>query len=309
VTGYRILIADDDPMQRELLREYLELSGFAVDEAGDGAQAVERLRGQPADLVILDLQMPVLDGFGALTLLQADPATAGIPALLLTSHDRPNLKVRGLELGAEDYLTKPGNGAELLARVKAALRRSRRYRDRAGALSGDLSSMSLFDLLATLELGGRDAEVEFPDLNARIRLAGGRFVDAGFGVCTGVDALSRIFLASRGRFSVSFTPMEPTPSRSISAPTLSVGALLLDAARRLDEWTREVPELAQPEVWYEAAPGATLPAWITPHLPASAAGLLGRHPQSPEAGLVQLRACLDDGSLVPLVVSTEGRNP
>lgn len=315
MTGYRILIADDDPAQRELLREYLELSGFTVDEAENGAQAVERLRERPADLVLLDLQMPVLDGFGALTRLQADPATARIPALLVTSHDRPNLKVRGLELGAEDYLVKPWHGAELLARVKAALRRSSRYRERAGTLSGDLRTMSLFDLLATLELGGRDALVELSDAGAFVRLAGGRFVDAGFGPFTGVEAVGRIFLAARGRFAVSFPPPAPVadlendPGESEPTPSRSVGALLLDAARRLDEWTREVPELARPDAWYQAAPGTTLPAWISQRLPATAADLLAGHPEDPEAGLPELRACLDDGRLSPLVVPTERGNP
>ncbi len=327
MTGYRVLIADDDPAQRELLREYLELSGFTVEEAENGAQAVERLRARPADLVLLDLQMPVLDGFGALTRLQADPATAAIPALLLTSHDRPNLKVRGLELGAEDYLVKPWHGAELLARVKAALRRSSRYRERAGTLAGDLRTMSLFDLLATLELGGRDALVELPDTGAFVRLAGGRFLDAGWGAFTGVDAVGRIFLAARGRFALSFPPpapegekepgdAAPTSSRgvgeltrSVGELTRSVGALLLDAARRLDEWTREVPELARPDAWYEAAPGAALPAWISRRLPATAADLLAGHPEDPEAGLPELRAFLDDGRLAPLVVPTERGNP
>lgn len=320
MTAYRVLIADDDPAQRELLREYLELSGFTVEEAENGLQAVERLRERPADLVLLDLQMPVLDGFGALTRLQADPATAGIPALLVTSHDRPNLKIRGLELGAEDYLVKPWHGAELLARVRAALRRSSRYRERMGTLSGDLGTMSLFDLLATLELSGRDALVELADTGAFIRLAGGRFVDAGFGSFTGVDAVGRIFLTARGRFAVSFPPPAPqdelepgepghAPTRSASEPTRSVGALLLDAARRLDEWTRELPELARPDAWYEAAPGAALPAWISRRLPATAADLLAGHPEAPEAGLPELRACLDDGRLAPLVVPTERGKP
>ncbi|MBU1244826.1 response regulator [Myxococcota bacterium] len=305
MSSHRILIVDDDPLQRELLREYLEISGFEVDEADNGKTALAGLRGRPADLVILDLQMPVMDGFSTLKALQEQPGTATIPVLMLTSHDRPNLKVKGLELGAEDYITKPFHQAELLARVKAALRRNPRHEENDGRLFGDLSTLGLFDLLATLELSGRDAQVELPELAATVRLAGGRFQDAGLAGFSGPDALTRILLLARGTFVVQFRSV---PGEDAGAGH-SVSALLLDAARSIDEWTRVLPELANPDRWFEPRQDGDLPAWMARLLPAPVSRILSHWPEDAGAGLEPLRRLIDEGRLVALTLPCERNSP
>ncbi len=117
----RILIADDEPHIRELVRLYLSKEGYDLDFAANGPEALEKaLRLQP-DLVVLDLMMPKLDGFEVTKGIREQ---SDVPILMLTVRKEDTVKVAGLELGADDYLTKPFNPKELVARVKAILRRS-----------------------------------------------------------------------------------------------------------------------------------------------------------------------------------------
>jgi DNA-binding response OmpR family regulator len=116
-----ILAVDDDPKIRELLRLYLEKEGFEVACAGRGDDALAAFRRCPPDLILLDLMLPGLDGY---EVLKAVRRVSAIPVIMLTARDETFDKVLGLELGADDYVTKPFDGKELMARVKAVLRRS-----------------------------------------------------------------------------------------------------------------------------------------------------------------------------------------
>ena len=116
-----VLAVDDDPHIRELLRLYLEREGFVVHEAGDGAAALALLETQSADIVVLDLMMPGVDGW---ELCRALRAGSDVPILLLTARDETKDKVWGFGLGVDDYLVKPFDPAELVARLRALLRRS-----------------------------------------------------------------------------------------------------------------------------------------------------------------------------------------
>ncbi len=118
----RILIVDDGPRLREMLREHLELSGFAVTEAEDGAAALRAAEGHDVSLVLLDVMMPGQDGLAVLKELRAREGTRRLPVILLTARSQMGDKLQGLELGADDYITKPFDSAELLARVRAQLR-------------------------------------------------------------------------------------------------------------------------------------------------------------------------------------------
>jgi len=120
---HKILVVDDDADILKLARGYLEQDGFSVAEARDGPSALELIRRSRPDLVVLDLMIPGLDGFGVLRTLRADRALAPIPVILLTARLDESDKVLGLELGADDYVTKPFSGRELAARAKAVLRR------------------------------------------------------------------------------------------------------------------------------------------------------------------------------------------
>lgn len=120
----RILIADDDPQIVRLVRSYLEQAGFQALTAADGEQALRVIRHDRPDLVVLDVMMPKRDGFELVRLLRADAHLAGIPILMLTARVEDADKLRGLDLGADDYLTKPFNPSEVVARARALLRRA-----------------------------------------------------------------------------------------------------------------------------------------------------------------------------------------
>ena len=118
----RILVVDDEAGIRELVGTYLRNEGFDVDEARDGEEALERFRGQTFDLVVLDLRLPGIDGYDVLREIRRDSA---VYVIVLTARSEEADKLIGLELGADDYVTKPFSPRELVARVRAVLRRHR----------------------------------------------------------------------------------------------------------------------------------------------------------------------------------------
>jgi DNA-binding response OmpR family regulator len=122
----RVLIVEDEAPIRELLRLHLSLAGFAVDEIGDGTAALDRLRAERYDLVVLDLMLPGLDGITLCRAVRGQGPNLKTPILMVTARDTESDKVLGLESGADDYLAKPFGIRELLARVGAILRRTGR---------------------------------------------------------------------------------------------------------------------------------------------------------------------------------------
>jgi len=120
----RILVADDDPQMRRLIRSILERDGFEVTEAADGLDALEALEAHPVDLVVLDIDMPRLDGLGVLEELRARVKTSSVPVIVLTART-DDTEARVLDLGAQDFLSKPVQPQSLQARVKAVLRRTK----------------------------------------------------------------------------------------------------------------------------------------------------------------------------------------
>ncbi len=119
----RILVVDDDPHLREVVRFALEHAGFQVEQARDGAEAVERVRRRAPDLVVLDVMLPGLDGY---EVCRAIRRFSDVPVLFLSSRGEELDRVLGLELGGDDYLAKPFSPRELVSRVRAILRRTRR---------------------------------------------------------------------------------------------------------------------------------------------------------------------------------------
>lgn len=119
----RILVVDDDRQIVRLVRAYLEQAGYDVQTAYDGETALQAIRRDRPDLVVLDLMLPGRDGWEITRVLREDPALAGIPIIMLTARVEDTDKIVGLELGADDYVTKPFNPRELVARVRAVLRR------------------------------------------------------------------------------------------------------------------------------------------------------------------------------------------
>ncbi|MCK4315569.1 MAG: response regulator transcription factor, partial [Anaerolineae bacterium] len=117
-----VLVVDDEPRMTRFIRMNLELEGYRVIEAHDGLEALDKARTNLPALVILDAMMPELDGFETLEILRE---TSSIPVIMLTVRADEEDKVRGLELGADDYVTKPFSTRELASRVKAVLRRTK----------------------------------------------------------------------------------------------------------------------------------------------------------------------------------------
>ena len=126
-----ILLVDDEPSIVQLLRMYLERDNFRVESVGDGEAALEAIKQSMPQLVVLDVMLPRLDGFEILRRLRAENNPVAI--IMLTARDEDIDKILGLELGADDYLTKPFNPRELVARIKAILRRAERTAQADGA--------------------------------------------------------------------------------------------------------------------------------------------------------------------------------
>ena len=124
MTSRNVLVVDDEADLVELVSYNLKKEGFSVDSASDGEEALLKIRKKKYDLLILDLMLPGLQGMELCRILRNDPKTAVLPIIMLTAKGEEVDKVLGLEMGADDYVTKPFSPRELVARVKAVLRRS-----------------------------------------------------------------------------------------------------------------------------------------------------------------------------------------
>lgn len=120
----RILIVDDEEDLVELVSYNLKKEGFAVDSANDGESALKKIRREGYDLLVLDLMLPGLQGLEMCRIIRNDQKTAGLPVIMLTAKGEEVDKILGLEIGADDYVTKPFSPKELIARIKAVLRRT-----------------------------------------------------------------------------------------------------------------------------------------------------------------------------------------
>lgn len=145
LTGQKILVVDDEPMVREVVAAYLGRDGFEVTEAESGTKAVDLIDAAQPDLIILDLMLPGIDGWSILTEIRR---VSDLPVILLTARDDETDRILGLELGADDYVVKPFSPRELVARVRAVLKR--------GGPSRVESGSHRFD---DLEVDGRTREV------------------------------------------------------------------------------------------------------------------------------------------------------
>ncbi len=229
---YLILIIDDDQTQHLILGEYFKQSGYEVIHAKDGAQGLRMTAAHKPDLILMDIQMPVMDGFKTLEMIREKAEFRDIPVLLLTALNRERLKIKGLEMGADDYITKPFNKAELLARLQAALRRVVRKHGSEGMLKGDLSDICLSDLLQSMELGSKTASIFMEDIDSAIFIENGELVHARQGVFTGNQALVRIFLLEKGAFSVKFNEL---PADISKEDPRSLTSMLMGILAEVDE--------------------------------------------------------------------------
>jgi len=135
----KILVVDDEPEAVELVEFNLKQAGFGVMTAADGAEALNKARSTPPNLIVLDLMLPEIGGLEVCKMLRRDPATAGIPIIMLTAKAAEIDRVVGLEIGADDYITKPFSPRELVLRIKKLLLRGQVAAEEQGTLRfGDL---------------------------------------------------------------------------------------------------------------------------------------------------------------------------
>jgi two-component system, cell cycle response regulator len=153
----RVLIVEDSPTMRRVMRRFLDETGYVIFEAGDGEEALRLAARERPDVILLDRQIPLLDGFGVLASLQTDPELGEVPVVLVTSHGEPEEVADGLRRGAHDYLRKPFEQPELVARVHAAMR-TKALRDELRARNAQLERLVSTDLLTGLLNRGATAE-------------------------------------------------------------------------------------------------------------------------------------------------------
>ena len=165
-----ILVVDDEPQIAEIAGDYLRHAGFDVITAGDGARALEAARERRADLIVLDLALPIVDGIDVARAVRRE---SEIPIIMLTARAQEEDRLRGLEIGADDYITKPFSPRELVARVRAVLRRSEKHQTddeifRAADLMIDSPRMKIVRDGTAIDL----TPTEFQIVNAMARAPG-----------------------------------------------------------------------------------------------------------------------------------------
>jgi two-component system alkaline phosphatase synthesis response regulator PhoP len=175
----KVLVVDDAPDIVRLVRDYLERAGFSVLAAANGVDAIRIARAERPDLIVLDLGLPGRDGLDVTRELRRDPAVSSVPIVMLTARADESDKLVGLELGADDYVTKPFSAKELVARIRAVLRR-------AQAVAAPAESLQVGDLVIdvprmAVSVAGADVELtatEFQILLVMARQPGRVFTRA-----------------------------------------------------------------------------------------------------------------------------------
>jgi DNA-binding response OmpR family regulator len=160
----RILVVDDDPDIVQFVTMNLELEGYRVEAVSSGRAALEAAGRDTPDLVLLDIMMPDMDGLEVLSRLQVSPATAHVSVVLLTARAQSGDRIRGLEMGADDYITKPFDIEELVARVGTVLRRSKAMRD-LSPLTGLPGNFRIAEEMGRRVKSGRPVAIVHADLD------------------------------------------------------------------------------------------------------------------------------------------------
>jgi CheY-like chemotaxis protein len=237
----RVLLVDDDPKVLRLLEATLRLKDYDVVKLESGTDALTWLRSDTPDLIISDIMMPDLDGYDFFRRVRATTRATQVPFIFLSARSEPEDVVRGLRLGADEFLRKPFSIDELLVRVERVLERAvhpgaedERLRQGArGVFEGDLEHMSLSDVIRMLSVQRKTGVIRVEPAGGRgagaIRLVEGQAVHAEIGVLDGQVALFQLLLCDRGVFS--FRPGETLPGDTIAVQTLP---LLMEALRLLD---------------------------------------------------------------------------
>jgi uncharacterized protein (TIGR02266 family) len=237
MASWRILLAEDEALMAQMMADMLADLPVEVSVAHDGREALMLVDKCRPDLLLLDCMMPELDGFEVAAALKANPETHDIPIIFLTGRGRVEDKIRGLELGAEDYLIKPVRREEMLARVRNVLRRLESRRPAAPAPSlmrGRLEVMGLPNIVQVLEAEGRTGTLRLSHDGRRgeIQFVEGRVAAATEGSRQGEVAIYRMLAWDKGDFELEQISTPAPTAAQIDQPNQS---LLMEGMRRLDE--------------------------------------------------------------------------
>jgi CheY-like chemotaxis protein len=234
----------------------LRKAGFSVTTAVNGQDALEKVGISPPDLVISDTKMDVMDGFEFCNKLKSESQWSHIPFIFLTNQKAIEDKVKGLELGVDDYLTKPIYIKEIITRVKILLQKTEREnlqrRDQKARFAGTLSDMGVVDLIQTIEIGRKTGIIHFtshdtPPRMGEVYFRNGKVIDAILGKLEGEKAIYRLLLWNSGDFEMDFKPSLQHPDKI----GLSSQGLLMEGMRRVDEWGRMLEQLPALDTKFE----------------------------------------------------------
>ena len=246
-----LLLVDPDAKSLRVMEVSLKKAGFSVTTAANGKDALDKVQISPPDLVLCDTKMPEMDGFELCRILKSDERFKQIPFVFLTNQKSVEFKVKGLELGGDDYLTKPIYIKEVITRARMILQKTEKEtiekRETRAGFSGNLSDMGVVDLVQTFEIGRKTGVIHIQsERSGSVFFRDGKVVDAELGRVSGESAFYRILNTSDGVFEVQFAPVERAERIAISTQ-----ALLLEGMRRLDEWGRILEQLPPLDTIFE----------------------------------------------------------
>jgi DNA-binding response OmpR family regulator len=247
VAKLQLLLVDQDPNSRTVLEVSLKKAGYTVTTSDDGLDALQKIELSAPDLVLTDTRLSGLDGFGLVKRMKEKPEWAAIPVVFLSSRKSVEDKVRGFELGVEDYLTKPIFVRELIARINMLL--NRRAKERIAArqttsgrtrFTGSILDMGVVDLLQTFEVSRKSGvlHVTHGSDETVISFRDGQIVHAMLGRLQGAEAVYRALVWNEGDFAIEFGQVDVVDNVGISTQ-----GLLMEGMRRVDEWTRLLEQL------------------------------------------------------------------
>jgi CheY-like chemotaxis protein len=234
-----VLVVDDELDNRVMMRYFLESWGYEVELAVNGEEALRKVAAKRPALVLLDLEMPVMDGFETCHRLKDDPKTESIPVIMFTGLESTSDKVKGIRRGADDYVVKTVDPEEIQARIEMILRRTRRYEpgpDKEAAeavLSGSLEEKSFPEAFQLALAYGQSGTlvIKNGDKDGRVYVTDGVVTHAEAADLRGEDAFYELALWNEGTFSylVGGLPVAQSIAKSGTS-------LLMEATRRMDEW-------------------------------------------------------------------------
>jgi DNA-binding response OmpR family regulator len=249
-----LLLVDGDVKSLRVLEVSLKKGGFNVTTAVNGLDALEKVETSQPDLIISDTKMPEMDGFEFCKRMKQNTDWAAIPFIFLTGQKSVEDKIKGLELGVEDYLTKPIYIKEIITRVKILLQKKQRLsleekKESKTKFTGALTDMAVVDLIQTIEISRKSGVIHFTGSEGRraaIYFRNGKVIDAELGRLQGEDAVYRLLIWIDGEFEVEFKNV-----RRKDVIELSSQGLLMEGMRRLDEWGRLLEQLPPLETVFE----------------------------------------------------------